>query len=104
MTTQWRVGDRYSNSRQDYILHETEILSQEAAFTCDLLKQFGIIAGTDNGEDSSGRAKMTYVDVDFIVDRAVSISEKAFARFREKGWITDGPSIDDLWPKNKDDE
>ena len=46
MTTQWRVGDRYSNSRQDYILHETEILSQEAAFTCDLLKQFGIIAGT----------------------------------------------------------
>ena len=105
MSVQYRVGKQQSNSRKDLMVHETETLSLEAQFVCDMIRQLGIVACKSGGEDTSGRQKLALLTPTEVVDRALAISQYAFEKFRENGLVTNLPDINEIWPDlDKDDE
>ena len=105
MTLQYKIGNQYSNSRKDLMVHETEMLELEASFACDMMKHLGIVACKSGGEDTSGRQKLALLTPVEVVDRALAISQYAFEKFREKGLVAVVPDISEVWPETtKDDE
>ena len=104
MTLQHRIGDRYSNARNELMVHDTEMLELEAIFACDIMKQLGIVACKTVGEDSSGRQKVELLTPTEVVDRALQISQYAFEKFREKGLIAQMPDVSAIWPVKDEKE
>ena len=102
MAVQYKIGNRYSNNRNEVMLHETEELSIEAKFTWDLVKQLGIVACVFDGEDTSGRQKLRLLEPSEVVDRATEIARLTFDSFRSKGWVTNLPDVSEIWPDVED--
>lgn len=82
-------GDRERYSRPEVMVHDTEVMNNEARFVLVLLEKWGMIQGTDDGEDSAGRAKIRMMTVDETVDRAIDMSQAAFTAMRARGWIVE---------------
>lgn len=83
-------------SRTGYMVHCSETPMAEASFTMAILERWAMVQGKDGGEDSAGRSKIGLMPVNETVERACEIADKAFATFRERGWMLDVPSMDDL--------
>lgn len=66
-------------------------------FARQLITHFGVIAGAPDGEDAAGRQKGKLLEPDEVVNRAIAITEKAFAAFEERGWLIELPSVDALY-------
>lgn len=97
MPTQMKVIEKYGrNSEKTILTHETEMLTMEGRMAFCLIEKWGMVAATVNGEDSAGRSQIIELTPDQVVDRAVSITEKALAAFRSKEWIVQGPDISEL--------
>lgn len=102
-----KVGG-YESSTTDWAIryHETEVPTKPAAFALECVMKWGMVQGADGGEDSQGRAKLKLMDVGEVVDRAVEMSETIFAAIRDKGWMVDAGTIEEieaeLFPEEKD--
>ena len=82
--------------RATALLHDTEIMSNEAKTVLAFIEKWGMIQGKEDGEDSSGRAKMGLMPVEKVVDRAMEMADVAFNRLRERGWIVEGLTWDEI--------
>ena len=80
-------------------LHHHELPNAEAQFAMALLERWGMVLGTENAEDSAGRAKVGPMPVEETVERACSVAGKAFEAFRERGWMLDVPSMSEMEDK-----
>ena len=75
---------------QGVMLHDTEIMSQEARAVLSFLEKWGMVAAEDAGEDSAGRARLRLLSEREVVDRAMSMARHAFADLRREGWLKPG--------------
>lgn len=80
----------YSGSTEITICH-TEVPQEKAKTALDLMRHLAIVAGEVNGEDTAGRQKLRLMTPEEVVDRAISIADIAWNKFREKDWILDVP-------------
>jgi hypothetical protein len=63
------------------------ILGARASIALRILDHFAIIAATDDGEDSRGRAKLKLNDPESLVYRAFSLADAFVRRAEERGEI-----------------
>lgn len=86
-----RLTDEHNYGDRKAVLHFLEMPNQEANFALQLLERFGLIAGRDDGEDSTGRAKLQLLPVAETVARAFDLSAEAFRVMRERSMLVDLP-------------
>lgn len=67
----------------------------EARLAMNLIEKWGMICGEHDGEDSAGRAKVTFCPAEKVVERACKMTELAFAAFRERGWLHENPDFEE---------
>lgn len=103
MTTQFIVAEEYGrNSAKKFVIHETELLNQEARFACALVERWGLVAAMPDGEDSAGRAKMRLPTPQELSSRSCEMAAAIFAEFRSRGWTVEGPDVSALLRKTDD--
>jgi hypothetical protein len=78
--------------------------ADEAKFAMAILERWAMVQGQPDGEDSAGRAKISLTPVEDAVRRACDLSQRAFEVFRERNWLVDIPSLDELEAEIKDRE
>ena len=78
------------------VVHRREQPTDEARFAMAILERWAMVQGQTDGEDSAGRSKLKLMPVDEAVRRACDISDGAYAAFRERGWMLDIPSLNEL--------
>ncbi len=88
---QTRVTDRPKYSEPETVIHQAELTGQEARYALAMIERWGMIMGAADGEDSAGRMKLRIMTPDELVERAFAVTEAAFAKARELGWMIDTP-------------
>lgn len=63
------------------------LLDIRASIAQDLIKTYGIIAATDNGEDSAGRHKFRLQSPEETVQRSCDIADLLVNEFEARGWV-----------------
>ena len=84
-----RKDNKYGDP--SYLYAETP--GQEARFTLELIERWGMVAAEQDGEDSSGRAKLRLMTPDELAERAIATTATVFGRLRALGWITQMPDV-----------
>lgn len=74
----------------------TEAPDQIAQFAMELLRSHANVAGHQDGEDSTGRAKLRLQAVDELVTRSFDIAELAFKVAAERGHIVTCPDLNEI--------
>ena len=83
------TDDQYGNKLPSISLHETELLEFEAKLAIELLTKWGMVAATEDGEDTAGRSKMRLLRPAEVVNRAFECAELALIKARTKGLTQD---------------
>ena len=97
MTTQVAIVEEYGrNSAKKLIVHDTEYPIAEARMAEVLIQKWGMVAAVEDGEDSSGRAKLRCMTPAEVVDRACTVAHSTMEEFRKRGWLISAPDISEL--------
>lgn len=96
MTIHAKVVDQFNPKYLSIIKHDTEFGGVRAAFMEEFIGRWGMVAAIPDGEDTAGRQKLRMATPAELVDRATSVTELAFDVMKEKGWVIDGPTIEQL--------
>lgn len=85
--------DDHKNRRTTIRVHDNELFQSEAKLASVLIEKWGMVQAVENGEDSSGRARMRLATPEEVIVRACDTAELALKTFREKGWVLNTPSL-----------
>ena len=91
----FRINDQAYGSRE-IIPYFTERPNQVGHYALELIKQHANVAGHQDGEDSTGRAKLRLQAVDELVTRSFDIAELAYKVARERGHMVDLPDLNEV--------
>jgi hypothetical protein len=98
---EWKITERYANLAEQVMIHDTEAPIFEARLATQLIERWGLVVGTDGGEDSSGRAKLRHSTPQEVVDRACDTAALAVEQFRARGWFVQLPTLDEIAARGK---
>lgn len=84
--------------------HTRVVCDPRAEFAMVCIEKWGMVAATSDGEDSSGRAKLRGLTPQEVVTKACDVAGLAFERFKELGWTTAVPSMQELVDTVKEQE
>lgn len=84
--------------------HPRVAIGPEANFALACIERWAMVAAELDGEDSAGRAKLRRMSPDEVVAHACDCAAKAFAAFKDRGWVIDVPSMAELAEAVKDQE
>jgi len=99
------VPDQYSaNKLPGIVIHETELLENEAKIALDLIIKWGMVAASDDGEDSTGRAKMKLLTPEEVVTRAFDCAKLALEEARKRNLTHTVDKLYENLPKAEDDD
>lgn len=87
----YQENEGYAGSTEVKI-HLTTQLDERARLAIVLIEKWGMIAGVDDGEDSSGRSKLRLMTEEEVIDRAVVTAGMFYDRAEELGWSTEVPA------------
>jgi len=99
MSIEYRVTssqDEYDKDRPKLSIHETEHIELIGKFMLNLIERWGMVAGDEDGEDSTGRQKSRLMTPEELVDRAYLTAILTFEKMRTKGFIKIFPTIDQM--------
>lgn len=97
-----RVLEKSQEYREKVVhTYETEVPTSEAKFAFILLEKWGMICSVQDGEDSSGRAKIRSLTPEEIVDKAFTISVLAHDQARKRGMFIEVPDLDEINKKTE---
>jgi len=77
-------------------IHDTEAPNFEGNLALSLIERWGMVQGADGGEDSTGRAHITLMPPEEVVDRAIKVARLTTARLRDEGWMLNLPTIAEM--------
>lgn len=102
---QWyTIGDRYSNRHELISTLQKESPNLEARIAVSLVERWGLVAGEEGGEDSSGRAKLRIQSPEEVVNRAVTTAELLVSAIRDKNWLVQSPHPSELYDSLEDSQ
>lgn len=58
----------------------------------ECIRQWGMVAGVPDGEDSAGRSRLRLATVNELVARACASADTLYAEFDKRGWLVSIPS------------
>lgn len=100
---QWyTIGDRYANRNEVIATLQKESPNLEARIAVSLVERWGLVAGEDGGEDSSGRSKLRVQSPEEVVNRAVTTAELLVEAIRNKNWMVKNPHPTELYDTVED--
>ncbi len=91
-----RITDEHNYGDKKVSLYVTEVPNKEAEFALELLCRFGLIAGTPDGEDSTGRQKAALLPVAETVTRCFDLAHEAYRMARERGLMVTLPDVNEI--------
>ena len=93
MKTEVKIQPRHANGSFEIFAHTNFVAYPQAQFALALIERWGLITGRDDGEDTAGRAKTTFLGVEETVERAFSMAEAAYAEIERRGWMEHVPDM-----------
>lgn len=85
--------DRYAVEK--IALYEHEAANYEARLSAALVERWGIVAAEQDGEDSTGRAKLRRMTPVEVVTAACDTAGLLVAEFRKRGWMIQLPTLEE---------
>ena len=73
--------------RDALLIARNFVATSRMEFAMNIMERWAAIAAEVDGEDSVGRQKVRHTTPREIVDYSVEVTELAFERFAEKGWM-----------------
>ena len=70
---------------------QTKVVDQRGKLAQDLLARWGILAASEEREDSAGRQQLRLLTPEELVTHACEVAELAWATFAERGWLLSLP-------------
>lgn len=95
------TGSRYGEPKLQ--AHHRELPGMKATLAMALVERWGLIAGTPDGEDAAGRAKIRPYTPDELVARAVDTADKTIEELRKRNWFVTVPTWPELSAKAEDE-
>jgi hypothetical protein len=93
---EYKIQGKFRNRMNEIQVHDTDAPNWEARMACILIEHWGMVAGSDGGEDSTGRSKLRLQTPQEIVDRACETAELAVSQFRARGWVATLPTLAEI--------
>jgi hypothetical protein len=90
-----RIHDKYTTPNEIQ-MNEREQLEREAVVALALIERWGMVAAVEDGEDSTGRAKVRMSTPEELVDRAFTVAKLAMDRARRDNLVHIFPSLEEL--------
>lgn len=87
---------RFSNRKVELVHHARLLFDDRAGMARELVGRWGMVAGADGGEDSTGRAKLRLMTPAEVVARAVETASIFADEIERLGWFVSLPSYADL--------
>ncbi len=78
--------------------------SRDALFAMQCVERWAMVAGEQDGEDSSGRAKLRRMTPDELVAHACKTAEALSVEFTRRGWLVALPSHEEIEDALRDAE
>lgn len=86
------LADAYRYEMDKAIIFKTIAPNPKAEIALELIAKWGMVAGIDSGEDSTGRSKHRLQSPEELVERACQTAELAFASLEQRGWLLKVPA------------
>lgn len=77
-------------------IHHGVTVNLMGQFASSLITRWGMVQGKDDGEDSAGRAKISLMTPEEVVNRACETAETTFKEFNKRGWLIAVPNQKEL--------
>lgn len=87
--------DRFQSREGSIGVWETEHLTMEGKIALAMVERWGLVQGQEDGEDSSGRAKLKLMVPEDVVARAMTVTELFITAVRSRNWTTIVPSFEE---------
>ena len=94
------IKEKWQN--KEIVINETEHLLLEAKLAASFIERWGMVVGTEDGEDSdslaflAGRSKFRLATPEEIVEKATTTAKLFMKKARELGWVHITPSLNDM--------
>jgi len=96
------VTDERSNFSQPKIgMHEREVPDLQAKLALSFVEKWGMVSGTDAGEDGTGRAKIRLLTPREVVNRACETAEILVEELRSRNWFVMLPPYKEVLENSK---
>jgi hypothetical protein len=93
---QIRVGRELDNFKAPkFEFHDTEVFQTPAKFALTLIEKWGMVAAKPDGEDTTGRAKLSLLKPEEVVERAIETTLLVMEAIKKQGWITVCPTYEE---------
>jgi len=93
---QFMIIEKYG--QKGVMIHDTELFEEEFKMAIEMVHRWGMVAGVDAGEDSSGRAKVRLATPEEVVTRAFTCVNLLLQGARDRGLIVKVPDLSELNP------
>jgi len=95
----FKITSQYGEPK--LIVHERDHATLAARIALNLAERWGMIAAVPDGEDSSGRSKLRTMTPEEITDRACNTAESLLVEIKNRGWIAEAPSWEEMEEESK---
>lgn len=82
------------------MVHHRVLPAPQADFAMKLAIHCGMVAGVEDGEDSTGRARGRRLNAEEVANYACDVAEAMFDRFERDGLMLAVPSLEELRRKD----
>ncbi len=86
--------ERFGNTLRDHVppmIHRTLETVSVAKIAIEMASRWGMVAATQDGEDSAGRQKLRSLEPDELADKACRTAQALWSRFERLGWLVTIP-------------
>ena len=63
------------------------VLGMEAKIAVEMVQKWGVVAAVENGEDSTGRARVKLMSTKELINRACEAAELLIEEFEKREWL-----------------
>ena len=77
-------------------VHNRVVLGLKAETVRHMVDRWGMVAAREDGEDSTGRSRITLLSPGELVERACHTTELMFDEFESRGWLTIAPTTKEI--------
>ena len=89
-----RVSAEYADKK--ITLYRTQAVEYEGELALALLERWGMVAATDDGEDSTGRSKLALLRPEQVVERAFTVAHLAIKELDARGLFATLPDLNEV--------
>ena len=96
MTIESKVTKEHFDNTPKQVVNDTDYFNKKAYVTMEMISRWGMVAGTPDGEDSSGRSKLRLATEKELIERAFKIADLMFDEIELRDWSMNTATFEDM--------